>query len=66
MNLFNGFYYTAGGHYKGLYYFGGILALILVFWTLFFIPESPRYLKTKDDEKQALKDFRFIAKFNGR
>lgn len=49
MNLFNGFYYTVGGHYKVLYYFGAILSFILVIWTYLWIPESPRYLKTKDN-----------------
>ena len=66
MNLFNGFYYTVGGHYKALYYLGAILSLILVVWTYLWIPESPRYLKTKDCQKQALTDFKFIAKFNKR
>lgn len=66
MHLLGGIYYSLGGHYKPLLYFGTALSFILSIWTYFGIPESPRYLKVKEKVNQAIKDFRIIAKLNNR
>ena len=64
MNLLIGVYFTLEGPYRALFYLGAGLSFCLVIWTHFWIPESTRYLKARKLKEQALKDFRFIAKFN--
>ncbi len=66
MNAVTALFYSAGGHYRYLYWFGGAVSLILVAWTHFLIPESPRFLNTRPRTQAGLEDFRLIARFNGR